>query len=116
VYVGFRGTGIRTGIGIVPGRDCRIGGGRVVIRVEPTTKITRYLKNSEKPQPSHDKTTLDSEFDEILRKEQERIEKGKQDLGQIGCNSDNRDSGRDVAAELLKCKSRDRHIHSTKPN
>jgi hypothetical protein len=85
----------------------------VVIRVEPTTKITRYLKNSEKPQPSHDKTTLDSEFDEILRKEQERIEKEKQDLGQIGYNSDNRDSGRDVAAELLKCKSRDRHIHST---
>jgi hypothetical protein len=85
----------------------------VVIRVEPTTKITRYLKNSEKPQPSHNKTTLDSEFDEILRKEQERIEKEKQDLGQIGSNSDNRDSGRDVAAELLKCKGRDRHIHST---
>ena len=75
VYVGFRGSGIRIGIGIVSSRDCRIGGGRVAIRVEPTTKITRYLKNSEKPQPIHNKTTLNSEFDEILGKEQERIEK-----------------------------------------
>ena len=79
-------------------------------------KITRYLKNSEKPQPNHNKTTLDSEFDEILRKEQERIEKEKQDLGQSRSNSDNRDSGRDVAAELLKCKGRDRYIHPTKPS
>ena len=86
----------------------------MAIYIEPTPKITEFLKYSENSQSKHKKTTSGSGFEEILRKEQERFEKEKQDLGQIGSDSDNRDSDRDVAAELLKCKSRDRYIHPTK--
>ncbi len=88
----------------------------MAVYIEPTPEITEFLKYSENSQSKHKKTTLGSGFEEILRKEQERIEKEKQDLGQIGSDSDNRDSGRDVAFELFERKGRDRYIHPTKPS
>jgi len=86
----------------------------MAIYIEPTPKITEFLKYSENSQSKHKKTTSGSGFDEILGKEQERIEKEKQDLGQIGSDSDNRGSGGDAAFELFERKGRDRYIYPTK--
>ena len=59
-------------------RDCRVGDNRMAIYIEPTPKITEFLKYSENSQSKHKKTTSGSGFEEILGKEQERFEKEKQ--------------------------------------